>query len=87
VEAVSKNEEIVEGLKKKYEVSSLKEFEEKIVSGEVNRTIQGTSALRRLAPLERHRTQGWKKRAELGIHQRALLRVSKWFYGNPCFGF
>jgi len=33
VKAVPKNEEIVEGLKKKYGVSSLKEFEKKIVSG------------------------------------------------------
>jgi len=41
VKAVSKNEEIVEGLKKKYGVSSLKEFEEKIVSGGINPSYPG----------------------------------------------
>jgi hypothetical protein len=38
---VSRNEKVIEELKKKYGVSSLEEFEEKIMKGEVNPSYPG----------------------------------------------
>lgn len=69
MKAVLKNGGILERLKKKYGVSSLKEFEEKILSGEANPNYPGDFSVENdwllWSDIE---YKAEKKRAGLGTH-------------------